>query len=590
MIISEKVFIVGNSRNLTHFREMGYEINVGDKILVDVNDLTNGSTFKVEVKCDFCDNRKFMAWSSYLKYTKNNTEKYNCSSCSKLKRMETNQLRYGGNSPTCSKLIVDKIKSTNKERYGNNSSLHGIRQEITENIFIDRYGHKTPLANAEIKDKIKKTLLDKYGVDHPLKNKDILENLKKTNIKKWGVDNPSKSKFVIDSIKKENLEKYGKEWYYQTEDFKQKSKKTNLDKYGVENFCESIYKKKLVINKKILDYDVEVVDYYNKLFTIRCNDCNGEFSISSDLLYHRHKRNNILCTNCNKKNNNFRANAEIEICKFLADKNIKYQTSVRNIIKGELDIYLPDYNVAIEYNGIFWHSEYFKDKNHHIKKYNDCFDKGIQLIQIWEDEWINNKDRVKSIILSKLGIYNEKIFARKCILKEIVFKEKDIFLDQNHLQGTSKSSVNLALYYNNEIVSVMTFGKRRINSKETYELIRFCNRRNTVVVGGASKLFSYFLNNYDVENIVSYSDNCISNGNIYNILNFENTNETLNYYWCDGKKRYHRFTFNKKRLVKKGYDKNKTGLDIMREIGYWRIFGAGIKTWVYKKNNNRNNL
>jgi hypothetical protein len=129
----------------------------------------------------------------------------------------------------------------------------------------------------------------------------------------------------------------------------------------------------------------------------------------------------------------------------------------------------------------------------------------------------------------------------------------------------------------------MTFGKRRINAKQTFELIRFCNLKNTIVIGAASKLFTYFLKNFNIEQIVSYSDNNISDGQIYEKLNFVNTNESLNYYWCDGKKRFHRFTFNKKRLVSKGHDSSKSGAEIMKELGYYRVFGSGIKTWVYTK-------
>lgn len=420
-----------------------------------------------------------------------------------------------------------------------------------------------------------------------MKSNVILEKLKETNLEKYGFENVSKSDIIIDKIKQTNIEKYGKDWYYQTDEFKEKSKKTCLDKYVFEKYTDTITHKLNIINNKIINYpNIEIIDYEKKIFTLKCNVCLESFDIATDTLYQRNKDGRTLCTKCNKLNSNFRSSGEIEICNFLDINNIKYETSVRNIIKGELDIFIPDYNISIEYNGIFWHSEYFKNNKYHFEKYKKCFDKNIQLIQIWEDEWLINKEKVKSVILSKLGIYEQKIWARKCIFKIVDYKEKDKFLDDNHLQGSSRSSINIALYYNDDIVSMMTFGKRRINSKETYELIRYCNKRNTIVVGGASKLFKYFLENYDVSKIVSYSDNNISNGDIYKTLNFNYTNETINYYWCDGKKRYHRFTFNKKRLISKGYDSNKSGLEIMRELGYYRIFGSGIKTWIYENKMN----
>jgi hypothetical protein len=133
----------------------------------------------------------------------------------------------------------------------------------------------------------------------------------------------------------------------------------------------------------------------------------------------------------------------------------------------------------------------------------------------------------------------------------------------------------------------MTFGNLRKNlgqkSKEgSYELLRFCNALNTSVIGGASKLFKYFIKNYDFKEIISYSDNSRSNGNLYKILGFENINETINYYWTKNDIRYHRFNFRKDKLVKKGYDPNKTEIQIMSDLGYIRIFDSGTKKWIYK--------
>ena len=134
------------------------------------------------------------------------------------------------------------------------------------------------------------------------------------------------------------------------------------------------------------------------------------------------------------------------------------------------------------------------------------------------------------------------------------------------------------------MVSVMTFGKRRLNNKDTFELIRFCNKINTNIIGGATKLFSYFLKNYKFENIISYSDKSLFNGGLYLKLGFKNDGDTsLNYYWTDLCKKYHRFNFNKKKLIKLGYDKEKTEDEIMKEIGYHKIWSCGQIRWIYNK-------
>lgn len=586
MILNQYVLITGNSKNLQHYRKKGYSINVGDNIEVKVEDLSIGSTFKVDVSCDICGNIKNMGWGTYLKHkNKDPDNKYYCSKCSCEKRFKTNELKYGGKSPTKSKTIVDKIKKTNMQRYGNNSSLHGNRQKITENIFIEKYGNKTPLLNEDIQNKIKNTLVNRYNVEHPLRSDIIIKKLKETNLKKWGTYNVSKSKEIIDKIKKINREEYGFDWYYQSDDFKKKRKETIKNKYGVDNYFKSSHRKEYVLNSKLENYpDLKIVDYENGIFEIECVKCNGIYNIKTDLLYKRYKEGREVCTKCNKLYNKFRSNAEIEICEFLKCNNIEFKTSVRDIIKGEIDIYIPSKKIAIEYNGIFWHSEFFKNRKYHYNKYISCKKNGVKLIQIWEDTWNEDKNKVKSFLLNKINIYKKRIFARSCHIKNIEPKIKDVFLNENHLQKSSRSSINIGLYYDEELVSIMTFGKRRINSKETFELIRYCTKKDYIIVGGASKLFNYFKKNYKFEQIVSYSDNSYSNGEIYNILGFENTNETINYYWTNSKKRYHRFNFNKKRLVKMGHDKNKTEYEIMRESGYYKIFGSGVKTWIYKKN------
>jgi hypothetical protein len=585
MILDEYVEIIGNSRNIKYYKDKGYDIEVNKKILIKTEDLSNGSTFKVNIKCDICQSHSKMTWSSYYKYRENDkNKKYHCRICCSRKRKLTNQEKYGGNSPTNSRDIINKIKKTNQERYGNNSSLHGVSQKKTEEIFIEKYGYKTPLLNKGIKDKIKNTLLLKYGVDHPLKSNDIKGQIKEKSLEKWGVDNPSKSIDVKEAIKKTNLEKWGVEYYFNSLDFRMKSNKTILERYNTENYFKSKHRLDYIISNKMNNYPgLEIIGYNESVFQIKCIDCNSIFDIKTDLLYKRNKLGQIICTNCNKLNSNFRSNPEIEICDFLEKNGIKTNSSSRNIIKGEIDIYLPEYKIAIEYNGLFWHSDLFKNKNYHIYKYKRCQELGIKLIQIWEDQWINDREKIKSFILGKLGIYSRKIWARVCEIRIVNSKEKDDFLNENHLQNSSKSKINIGLYHHDELIAIMTFGKRKLNSKESFELIRYCCKRETLVVGGASRLFKHFIKSNHFESIVSYSDNAFSDGDIYKILNFKNTNETINYYWSNNRERYHRFTFNKKRLIRMGYDSNKTENQIMRENKFNKIYGVGIKTWIYEK-------
>jgi len=286
---------------------------------------------------------------------------------------------------------------------------------------------------------------------------------------------------------------------------------------------------------------------------------------------------------------NYVSKGEIEIKKYLDELNIKYESNIRNLISKELDIYIPSKNLAIEFNGLYWHSELFKNKNYHYEKMKECQENNIQLITIWEDDWNNKQDIIKSIIKNKLGLIENRIYARETNINLVDNKEKSDFLLENHLQGNSPSHINLGLYYNNELVSLLTLGKKRmilnsLNNKEYhYELMRFCNKKNINVIGGASKLFSYFVKNYNPISIISYANCDISEGNLYDILQFKFVNHTgVNYWWFKNGIKYHRSNFMKHKLIKEGYDNDKSESDIMHERGYLKIWGSGNLKYEWK--------
>jgi hypothetical protein len=279
---------------------------------------------------------------------------------------------------------------------------------------------------------------------------------------------------------------------------------------------------------------------------------------------------------------------EIELVEYIKTiyKN-EIQTSVRGLIpKNEIDIYLPNLNIAIEYNGLYWHSEKggrFED--YHMNKMKQCNNKGIRLIQIFSDEWINKKEIVKSKLNSIIGnnLIN-KIYARKCTIKDISPQIKNEFLDKYHIQGKDKSKIKYGLYHKDELVAVMTFSNPRMvlggkNKPDFYELSRYATKYN--IVGGASKLLKHFIKNNTPKYIYSYSDNRWSdlNNNMYFKIGF--TKESIskpNYsYTKNFLERIHRFNFSKQNLKLKGIDiKNKTEKDIMNELGYCRVWDCGV--------------
>jgi hypothetical protein len=291
------------------------------------------------------------------------------------------------------------------------------------------------------------------------------------------------------------------------------------------------------------------------------------------------------CPNCSHSISSH----EVEICKFITDHNILYKQASRSMLSGkELDIYIPSHNIAIEFDGIYWHSEGMgKNRSYHLNKTKECSTKNIQLLHIFENEWVHHIKREiwKSIILNKLGICSRKIFARKCTINEVDNKTASQFLLNNHLQGHTPSSMNIGLYYENELVSLMTFGKSRYNKSYQYELIRFCNRLNIVVVGGASKIFKYFIRNYNPESVISYADMRYSNGIVYEKLGFNKLkSSTPNYFYFkknEALKLMSRVQFQKHKLKDKleTFDPELTEYQNMLNNGYDRIWDCGNKVY-----------
>ena len=257
----------------------------------------------------------------------------------------------------------------------------------------------------------------------------------------------------------------------------------------------------------------------------------------------------------------------------------------KSILNGkEIDLYDEEKKIGIEFNGNFWHNEYGKNKNYHQQKSLLAEEKGIFIYHIFEYEWIEKKDKIINQLNNLLGLNQEKIYARKCIIKEVDNESKRIFLEENHLQGNDSSSIKLGLYYNNELVSLMTFVKPRFNKKYQYELSRFCSKNNCNVIGGASKLFKYFIEKYNPQSIISYSNIAHTKGKLYETLGFElDSISDPNYVWCNnGHDILTRYQCQKHKLLKQGF-KGNTEVEIMHNNGFYRIFDCGNKVWIWKK-------
>jgi hypothetical protein len=542
-----------------------------------------------------------------------------------LKKYEKNgqiQLRF---LPELQADVIDSTSFLNHRNPTNSERLYCIRNNITSVPKCHYCGNETKYNTKTIS--YNKYCSRKCADSCPEKRNKTIE----TNIKKYGVDNPMKVESIKNKSKENNnyakmiqthrkniMEKYGVDHVMKIESVKKKLKQTNIKKYGVDNpmKVESIKNKvsktlsknnfnKSIMNERILKY-VEPLfseDEYNgynnkKMYNYRCKVCNQIFSDWIDASYKRIPR----CPNCFPKK---KSRPELELLLYIKSvTNSKVIENDRNILGNqyELDIYIPDKNIAIEFNGLFWHSELNgKDKNYHLNKLNKCRELGITLIQIFEDEWLYKTNIVKSRLSHLLSENNKKvIYARNCYVEEISNDFKREFLNRNHIQGSDNSVIKLGLWYptddGDELVSVMTFCKPRKSlghnsNKYDYELSRFANDLDYRVVGSFSKLFKYFERNYEWNSVITYADLRWSKGNVYLKNGFQYSHTSEPNYWYfkrnsnDGK-RFHRYGFRKQILKEKFpeiYNDNKTEIEMMRELKYERVWDCGNLVFIYER-------
>ena len=285
----------------------------------------------------------------------------------------------------------------------------------------------------------------------------------------------------------------------------------------------------------------------------------------------------------------FKSADENELVRFIESLGIT--NIVRNSRKllpsgKEIDIYLPDYNIAIEYNGVYWHHEDVAHitRDYHYNKYIECEKLGIQLITIFSNFWHAKKEIVKNTLRVKLKKHTGPvIYARKCVINAVDTATAKEFLNKHHIQGYTPSTVRLGLFYKAELVAIMTFSKGRVGIgkvSEHTELVRFAS--SGLIVGGASKLLSHYKLSYPDETIISYSDNEWSTGHLYKTLGFAlESNVKYSYWYLKPREHrlYHRFSFSKQKLIAQGYDPTKTEAAIAKEIGLLKVWDCGKRKW-----------
>jgi len=320
--------------------------------------------------------------------------------------------------------------------------------------------------------------------------------------------------------------------------------------------------------------------------TLKCNKCNN----IDDYDLWNGRWHKVYCSICNPFIHDSSQELEVyEYVKTIYSGNILRNYKYDNGNRKEIDIYLPDIKLGIEFNGELFHSfgttypnnASYENKNKHLNKLNDLNNLGITVMQINSSEWEDDIKREiwKSIInvkINKVIAYH----ARALTVISLDNDTKDNFLIHNHLQGTDKSSVRLGLKdSNNELLAVMTFSKARFTDQFEYEMLRYSCKRNIRVNGGAGKLLKYFISKYSPNSIITYADKRYSNGNLYKKLNFTLKGSSApKYTYIKNGIHYHRLLMQKHKLKDRAdikYDESKSETELLFEAKYRRYWDCG---------------
>lgn len=484
---------------------------------------------------------------------------------------------------------------------GDKTCINSSRQASYTKTVLETWGVHSHTQSSQFKEKIRKEYFEKTGYKHPWQNPEVRKHCSNTMKQKTGYSSALANPEIQRKRKNKILQKFNTLNMFSIN----ATKNTMLEKYGVENIMldkvavkqisQKMRNTKLdILRKKLQKFNNVLVDTteYNYV-KIQCN-CGEEYEIPNSSLNFFLRNDINPCPICNPKISSEKNTSKSEQELFDYIKNIiNYNVVNRWIVwqAGEIDVYCKSFNLGFELNGVYWHSELYRDDTYHALKTTNMLKKGIKLIHIWEDDWNYKREIVYSRIKALLNIFSEKIYARKTQLVKISQKDFDTFCEKNHLQGTLNTLHRYGLYYDNDLVQVMSFSRSRGFLKEkkdnVWELTRFCTKNNISVIGGASKLFSAFIKEIQPEEIVSYCDRCWTPdymNSVYLKLGFylEKLTEPNFTYVIHGK-RESRMKYQKKNLIKKGFDKNMTAYDIMRSQNFYRIYDAGNWKFRWKK-------
>lgn len=477
---------------------------------------------------------------------------------------------------------------------GSKECISTVKQQSIKDTTLERYGveHTSQLLSTH--EKRKETMIKKYDCEHNFSGV-LREKQYEKNIEKWGVKHPLQNKDIQDKRKTTIIERYGSLDLLHSD----KSKKTNLIRYNTENPMQN----KDIANKvseslkitfshrqihKLHNWNIDIIEYKSdtQYYDILCKKCESRSLVPGSSMNAKLRSDSDPCVYCNPYIASYASKLEIEVYDYIVSLGEVVLNNVKTIVsKSELDIFLPQKNIRFEFNGLYWHSELHKHPTYHNEKSAKFLEKGVKIYHIWEDDWINKKEIVKRRIRNLL-IKPNSIGARKCSIKFIDHSIADNFFNETHIDGNFSAKYYLGAYYNDELISCISFSKSRFDRADSWEIIRFSSTTYTVI-GLCSKFIKFFKKNVDdTLPIITYAKTDWTpdpENNVYIKNGFELVSHTTpSPYWSINGDRFHRLNFTKKKLIAMGKNPDKTAVEIMHNDGYYRVYDSGNWKFILK--------
>ena len=457
--------------------------------------------------------------------------------------------KYGVKHHLQNKAVVEKRIATLQDKYGvTNVSQLFDHNEKSKNTCLEKYGSESYASSEEGRRTIRKTNLEKYGYEEPLSDPKFRHNIDKINIEKYGTANPTQTKQIKDKTKQTVLTNYGVENVMQDNRVKEKWKQNYRNKHGYSHPMD----------------DPESLAKLSQT-------CQDKFGVP------------WACMRKEARNFKVKSKINIQFEQTLIENGIEFET--------EFPLYSFSYdfkcrNTLIEIDPTITHNSAMsifpksepKNNMYHLTKTKTAFNNGFKCIHIFDwDSW----DKIVKLLMPK-----EKIYARKCDIKDIPEDEASRFINKYHIQGQCRGATTcLGLFYNNELVEVMTFGKPRYNKNYDIELLRLCAKDNIEVVGGPSKLFKYFVKQNSDKTIISYCDIAKFSGRVYEAIGMTLSHEsTPNKIWSKGTQcitdnllRQRGFD----QLFNTNYGKGTSNEELMLKHGWLPVYDCGQKVFEW---------